>query len=281
VKFLPGSYLIAALTAAMLVTGCASLRGGGDAAQTAAANRIIQAYDVPELLTQAAPAVRKSLDNNLPDSVGSAERQRLNGIVEDVYAPLALRQDVVERLSAQAAETGHEAALVEAADALETPLAKRMIALEGAVSDQNFGQGFNSFIDKPASDARKRRLRIIDGLAADMQVVDLQTDFNLTLLESMIRARNATVGTSQEVGEPQIERMLSNTREGIRDKLEQQVPLMLLYVYRDVDQQALQDYADLQAQPGLAWVNRALEQAITQTLAAASEKIPNRYKENR
>lgn len=277
-KLLSGSYLIAALAAVLLVTGCASL-SGGEAARTEAANRIIQAYDVPELLAQAAPAVMKSLDNNLPDDVGSDDRQRLDRIVKDAYTPLALRQDVVQRLSTQAVEAGHESALGKAADALESPLAQRMIGLEGSVSDQDFAQGFNSFIDKPASDARKKRLKVIDALAGDMQVVDLQTNFNLTLLESMIRARNAVVDSSQQVDEPQVKRMLSNTRAEIHGKLEQQVPLMLLYVYRDVNEATLQQYADLQSRPALDWVNSALERAITQSLASAGDPIPDRYEE--
>lgn len=270
------SYLIMALAGAVLLAGCAS-GPTGEPAQTSAANRVLEAYDVPDLLAQAAPAVNQSLDKNLPDDTPAAERQRLRNIVFDAYAPDALYTDVVSRLRNNADADGRKRDLASAADHLTAPLAQRMISLESVTGDENFTASFNSFIDQPATDARKRRLRIIDSLSDDMQIVQLQTGFNVTLLETMIRARNAVVDSGRQVDDTQIDRMLTNTREGIRSKLDERVPLMLLYVYRDVDDADLQAYADLQSEPDMIWTNRAIESAIIASLAAAGEKVPAAY----
>ncbi|MES1924361.1 hypothetical protein [Salinisphaera sp. T31B1] len=270
------SYLIVACLGALMLAGCAT-GPTSEPAQTSAANRVLEAYDVPDLLAQAAPAVSQSLDKNLPDDVPTAERQRLRDAVYAAYAPDALAADVTQRLREQAKTDGRERALASAADELASPLAQRMISLESATGDDGFAQGFSAFVEQPATDARKRRLRIIDSLSDDMQIVQLQTAFNVTLLEAMIRGRNAVVDSDRQVDEPQIERMLSNTRDGIRGKLDERVPLMLLYVYRDVDDATLQDYADLQSQPDMVWTNQAVEKAIIDALAAAGDQVPTIY----
>lgn len=270
------SYLITAMAAAVMLAGCAS-GPTGEPAQTSAANRVLEAYDVPDLLAQAAPAVNQSLDKNLPDDTGAAERERLRNAVFQAYAPDALYADVTQRLRSAADADGSKRELASAADALNTPLAQRMISLESVTGDDSFASSFASFMEQPASDNRKARLRIIDALADDMQIIQLQTAFNVTLLETMIRSRNAVVDSEQQVDEEQVESMLSNTRSGIRGQLEQRVPQMLLYVYRDVDDADLQAYADLQSQPDMVWTNRAVENAIIASLSAAGEKVPAAY----
>lgn len=270
------SYLITAMAAAILLAGCAS-GPTGEPAQTSAANRVLEAYDVPDLLAQAAPAINQSLDKNLPDDTSQADREQLRSAVYAAYAPDALYADVAQRLRSAADAEGHKRDLASSADELNAPLAQRMISLESVTGDENFAASFNSFMEQPASDNRKARLRIIDALADNMQIVQLQTAFNVTLLETMIRSRNAVVDSAQQVDETQVERMLTNTRSGIRGQLEERVPQMLLYVYRDVDDATLQSYADLQSQPDLMWANRAVENAIIASLSAAGKKVPAAY----
>ncbi|GAB3673635.1 hypothetical protein [Salinisphaera aquimarina] len=270
------SYLIMALVGVSMLAGCAT-GPSEQATQTSASNRVLEAYDVPDLLAQAAPAVSQSLDKNLPDDVAATDRQRLRNIVNEAYSPEALHADVIERLRESADSAGQQKALRSAADNLASPLAQRMISLESATGDENFAQGFSAFIDQPATDARKRRLRIIDSLSDDMQIVQLQTAFNVALLDTMIRSRNAVVTSDKKVGDQQIDRMLANTRDGIHSKLDQRVPLMLLYVYRDVDDATLQQYADLQSQPEMVWTNKALSDAIIASLAAAGKTVPARF----
>jgi len=264
------------MAAAILLAGCAS-GPTGEPAQTSAANRVLEAYDVPDLLAQAAPAINQSLDKNLPDDTSQADREQLRSAVYAAYAPDALYADVAQRLRSAADAEGHKRDLASSADELNAPLAQRMISLESVTGDENFAASFNSFMEQPASDNRKARLRIIDALADNMQIVQLQTAFNVTLLETMIRSRNAVVDSAQQVDETQVERMLTNTRSGIRGQLEERVPQMLLYVYRDVDDATLQSYADLQSQPDLMWANRAVENAIIASLSAAGKKVPAAY----
>ena len=188
-----------------------------------------------------------------------------------------MQQDVLDRLRDAAAEDDQQRSLTVAADALHTPLATRMIGLESATGDPNFADNFKAFVDQPATDDRKQRLRQIDLLAENMQVVQLQTEFNVTLLEAMIRARNAASAAEYQVENSRVEQMVAETRTNISAKLEQRVPLMLLFVYRNVEDSTLSEYAALQGQPELIWTNQALKKAIIDTLAAASDRVTDNF----
>ncbi len=272
-KALRKSYWIM-FAAAALVAGCAA--GPQQGASVDAAQRVLDAYDVPDLLAQAGPVVSESLSNNLPGEVDTQTRERLRMIIADVYEPQKLTADVVARLQARAEQAGREAALAEAAEALASPLAARMIGLESVAGNDGFADGFNAFIRQPVDERRKARLRTVNTISQNMSVVELQTSFNLTLLEAMVRARNAATGAEYQVTEQEIQRMLGNTRQGIRSRLREQVPLMLLYVFRNVEDSVLDSYAELQSRPALVWTNQALTEAIQGALEAAGEKIPER-----
>ena len=270
------SYLITVFMGALLLAGCAT-GPAGKQAQTSASNRVLAAYEVPDLLAQAAPAVSQSLDKNLPDDVSDTDRQRLRDVVFDAYDPQALQADVAENLREQARTDGREPALVAAAEALDTPLATKMIGLESTTGEANFAQNFKAFVDQPATERRKARLRQIDSLAQDMQIIELQTGFNVTLLEAMIRARNAASGPQHQVDAPRIEQMVAKTRGNIEGKLEQRVPLMLLYVYRDVSNAELESYVQLQSRPELVWTNQALKKSIIDALSDAGERVASNF----
>ena len=270
------SYLITVFMGALLLAGCAT-GPAGTQAQTSASNRVLAAYEVPDLLAQAAPAVSQSLDKNLPDDVADADRQRLRDVVFEAYNPQTLQADVAENLREQASSTGNQQALVVAAEQLDTPLATKMIGLESTTGQANFAQDFKAFVNEPATARRKERLRQIDALAQDMQIIELQTGFNVTLLEAMIRGRNAASAPEYQVDQPRIDQMVSETRGNIEGKLEQRVPLMLLYVYRDVSDAELQSYVQLQDRPELVWTNQALKTAIIDALSNAGERVAENF----
>ena len=208
------SYLIGVLMAAAVLAGCAT--GPADkAAQESAADRVMAAYDVPDLLAQAAPAVTQSLNQNLPDDVDTTTRSALRDAVYEAYDPQTLQQDVLDRLRDAAARDDQQRALMSAADALHTPLATRMIALESATGDPDFAANFKAFVEQPATPERKERLRKVDMLAENMKVVELQTDFNVTLLEAMIRARNEASAAEYQVDNSRVEQMVAETRADI------------------------------------------------------------------
>lgn len=267
------SYLTAVVLTLVVFAGGCAMGPPSQQAQTSAANKVVDDYKVSGLLAQSGPAISDSLSRNLPESIDDTQRQALDSAVAQTYDPQRLRNTVVSRLADAAATSDNQKYLVKAAAELDKPLPQRMIGLESRVAEPNFGDGFQAFQNKPATPERQQRLEIINQLSDDMVVGDLQTDFNVALLESMIEARNNVVSPDEQVDATQKQRIISNSRDGIRAKLNQQVPRMLLYVYRDVDTQTLQQYADLQHQPFMVWTNKALANAVTSTLADAGPRV--------
>ncbi|KEZ76386.1 hypothetical protein [Salinisphaera hydrothermalis] len=268
-------YLIVLLLAlALVATGCALHPAQED---RAAARHLVSVYNVSALLAQAAPAVSGSLNRNLPHSVALARRHRVDRLVNRTFAPSALVDDTVRRLAQAARQQGRTRDLVRASSALDQPLVRRMMALERKVGQPGFASAFKQFQNEPAGKQRKRRLRLMDQLVRDRHLAALQTRFNVTLLGAMIRARNLAVGPGARVDETQIQRILSSTRAGLQRKLAQQLPLMLLYVYRDVDTDTLERYVALQHRSATVWVNKALVRSIGRTLEAAGRSIPESF----
>lgn len=264
-----------ALVLLVVIGGCA-LRGPGNGRD--AARHLVTIYRVSALLAQAAPAVSGSLRRNLPQSVALDRRKRVDRLVNRIFAPAPLQADTVRRLAQAARSQGRTADLARVANWLDQPLAQRMTALESKVGELGFIRGFQQFVHERANDQRKQRLAIVDQLAADMHLADLQTRFNVTLLRAVIRARNLVIAPGDRVDESQIQRILSNTSAGLHRKLAQQLPLMLLYVYRDVDTDTLERYAAIQHRSAMVWVNKTFVQAIGGALEAAGDNIPKTFK---
>lgn len=270
-------YLMAAsLLAATLIAGCASGPPSRQA-QTSAADQVVDNYQVDGMLSQAGPAISDSLSHNLPESISDGQKQRLDAALAKAYEPQRLRNAVVDRLGDAAAASEHQSYLVKAAANLKKPLPQRMIKLESKVSDPGFGKGFQAFLNKEGGPARQQRLDIVKSLADDMAVTDLQLKFNLSLLKSVIKARNSVVPSDQQVGSAQKQRILSNSRNDIRAKLDQQIPQMLLYVYRDVSTDTLKQYARLQHQPEMVWTNQAVADAVTASLSDAGDRLTQNF----
>lgn len=264
-------YLILLLP--LLFTGCALQLGQ----QQSPAERLVSIYRIPALLAQAAPAATESLNRNLPSSASASTRKRLDHLLSRKFAPAKLHADVIHRLQKKADAAGRNDDLRRAANWLDEPLARHMIALERNIDQPGFLQAFKQFADQKADSRRKQRLLIVRGLADNLQLAQLQTDFNVTLLSAMIRTRNIALTATQKVDNSQIQQTLSDTRHDLLNKLKQRLPLMLLYVYRDVATAKLKHYAALQSRSAMAWANHAIAQSVADALKAASRRIPKNH----
>src|SRR5699024_4541662 len=150
----------------------------------------------------------RSLMDELPDTVGAAERQRLRQVIGNEFQVHALADSVRRQLEQQARQSGHMQSLAKAATALETPLARRMIGLQAEAGDDGFANGYNTFLQQPLDARRKARLRQIRNLMRHMDIVDVQSAFHLVLLETMADARNTVTPPEQDIGPRQLTHLL-------------------------------------------------------------------------
>lgn len=268
--------------AVVALAGCAGLqpaRISGNADSAAAARRIIAAYNVSGLLAQADSVLTQSLMQRLPATVDAAKRQRIRRIIDNAFRAGKLTQAVRERLQQQARQAGRGRVLATAAAKLESPLAKRMLQLQSKAGEDGFASGYNEFLRQPRDARRERRLQQLRTLMQAKRIIDVQSAFQLTLLQTMVATRNALTPASRDIDQAMLEQLLDSTRKTLHTQMQEQVPLLLLYVYRDIDDATLKAYVELQSSPAVSWTNQALVTAIQGALESAGEQVSTRVGE--
>lgn len=274
-RFVPGAVSLCLIAG---LAGCAGWPfGGGAAADNSQAERIIRTYDLDGMLAQVGPIIRDSLDSNLPATVPADKRRQLDAVIDQVYAPERLAQDMAQRLQQRAVERDQTGKLAVAAETVGDPLVGRMVANEQAAETEAFATGFQAFLQQPRDPAEEPRLARMRELISEMQLVDLQIEFNAGMLRGMVAARNEVVPADYEVSAENRARMLDQTRESLRERLPSQLPTMLLYAHREVSDADVYAYLALHDQPGMRWVNRALPVVLADTLTAAAERLAGAY----
>lgn len=267
-----------AFLAVLLLAGCGIGGPGGDAPAHEAAHSIIVTYQVPAMLAQAAPIISDSLKSNLPAQVDAQRRQQLQKAVRAAFDSDRLTADLTRRLQAAAEDGGKTDDLVHAAETLDAKLPRRMIALEDAAADEDFAKGFREFLQSSPPDDGEPRMQHVRKLARNMQLVELQTGFNVGMLRGMVRARNAAAPEAYRTSDETMRRMIKETRDGMHQRLNGQLPIMLFYAYREVPDAKVAEYDRLQSDPALQWVNGQIARAVEQTLSGAAEDVAERYR---
>lgn len=262
---------------AVALAGCATLGVGQSGEQ--AAERVLAAYRIGDMLAQAAPILNEALDANIPAEVGEAERTRLRRAVSKAYDGDVLTAAVADRLAQRAREAERVPDLRHAAEQLESDLAQAMIAREDSAGDEEFNTGFREFLQQPVTEESDRAVARVRQLAADLQLVELQTVFNLGLLQGMVTARNTVAPPGRTTSKENLARMMRETSEGLDQRLSRRIPLMLLYVYRDASEEQRAAYIQLQRDEALRWINGALAGAVEDALDAAAETLPGHYRD--
>lgn len=238
-----------------------------------AAERVTAAYGVSALLAQADMVVTRSLMADLPDSVGFTQRQQLRQIIDKAYATATLTDAVQQQLQQHALHAQRVRDLADAAKMLETPLAQRLRGLQDKVGGAGFAADYNAFIKQSHGRQREARLSRIDTLMQAMAIVDVQTAFHVTLLTTMLHTRNAVTPSAQDISQANITKQVQRNRRMLNNQLREQLPPILLYVYRKVDNDDLRDYVQMQVSSAMKWTNQALAEAIRSALEQAGQQL--------
>ncbi|MAA76005.1 MAG: hypothetical protein CMN28_15005 [Salinisphaeraceae bacterium] len=265
-----------ALITALALLGCSDGPGNTGSPQTtpeADARQVLVDYRVPGMMGQVADIINDSLDTNLPGGATVKQADALKSVVSDVFAQDRLVGLAADYLQQRVEESDREDVLPRVHDKLSAELPQRMIALEDSAATDEFAEGFAAFLDQPVDPANEPRLDRLESLAASLHLVELQTEFSVGMMRAMIHARNAAASPNYEASQESLERMATQTRDGLNERLASQVPLLLFYAYRDVDDEALGQYQTLHGDEDMRWVNSQVPQAISAALAQTASEI--------
>lgn len=256
---------------AALLTGCANMAFFHGASHRAA-SRIVTAYQVDALMARAAPAISTALERNLPAAVAEPRQRRLERRIKQKFKGGSLTQDLVERLVRRARESGNTGKLKHAAAQLKKPLARHMLQSQQRPETDEARQRYK------AERLDSQRRQKIQGLVQAMALVKRQNRFNNELLHTVIAARNAVVAADARIDTVRGERMLKQTKAGLKTRLTRRIPPMMAYAYRQVGSEKLSRYLDLQQSPALTWVNQILPEVLAATIEAHRKRLVHQLK---
>lgn len=273
-------YVFIIILSMTLLAACTPLQvrlGEGAKLADAAAARVVAAYHVTGLLAQADTIVIDSLLEELPSTVDVARRQQLQQQVVTIFAAARLTRRLTRQLAQQALDNNQVGALLDAADLLETPLARRLHQLQEKVGEDGFAAAYNAYAQRPQRDDRAARLQRVQTLMRAMGTIELQSAFHAALLQAVLQTRNAL--TQSALAPTAIQTQLADSRRMLRGQLQEQLPPILLYVYRDVSDSDLQKYVKMQQSTALTWTNQALAKAIGIVLEQASQQLQTKARD--
>lgn len=261
----------------MLILSACGDNTASQATASRAADRVLVAYQLHGMLEQAGPIIGDALKANLPADIGKQQQQQLQKAVNQAYAPGELMHSISQNMVAAAKRDNKTQYLSAAADALESDLVRRMIKLDDAVASDEFADQFAAFLEMPVAEGADKRMQTMQGLAKNLRLVELQTAFNVGMMRGMIEGRNVAAPKPYTMSQENADEMLQETRDGLKEHLTRQIPVMMFFAYRDVSHEQLEQYVSLQDSETVRWVNLAMVAAVEKALANASQRVPERY----
>lgn len=274
-------FVLISLLAVLALCACGdNATGQKSASQHTAsqnADRVLAAYKLHGMLEQAGPIIGDALKANLPADVNKDQQKQLRTAVNQAYAPDKLMHDISQNLVAAANSESKSRDLSDAAEVLESDLAKRMIKLDDTAATDEFADQFAEFLETPVTDGADERMQTMQGLAQNLRLVELQIAFNVGMMRGMIEGRNVASPKAYTMSQDSADKMLKQTREGLQENLTRQLPVMMFFAYRDVSDKKLAEYVALQNREALRWVNKAMVAALEKAFANASHRVPERY----
>jgi hypothetical protein len=162
--------------------------------------------------------------------------------------------------------------MVEVVEWLSSPLGRKITELEVAAAlEPDAGRRATAFAagrGGPGS-ARLALVERIDWVAG---VTDGSLESILAVARAMTSTLNAALPTDQRQTTEQVERQLQQLRATSRARLAQSVTTFMLYEYRALEDQELEQYAEFLATDAGRWYSATMSKALIRTVALTAQR---------
>jgi len=207
-------------------------------------------------------------------SISGTDYGTLQKIFSDTFSAQAIKQDVVEYLG-QTYDQGRYTSLVEL---LQSPLAKRMTALEVATGTPEEFQNMLHYATDLATDPPSaKRVALVAELDKVSHATELTATLQIETLRSMLGAFASYSPEGDSATREKMNHIVNGGREQIVTTAHQLVIVSYLYTYRDVSDEDLNNYIAIYRNTDLQWyldtASSALVKAIENSSVAAGRRI--------
>ncbi|HEY7516786.1 MAG TPA: DUF4124 domain-containing protein [Methylomirabilota bacterium] len=163
--------------------------------------------------------------------------------------------------------------LAEVAAWLRSPLGEKITAVEVAAGlEADAGQRMVAFAPGGRGGPGPARVALMERIDWTAGVTDGALESMLAVARAMAMAINRALPPDERQTSAQIERHLQQLRGQSRAKLAQSTITFMLYQYRGLDDDELQQYADFLASDAGRWYSATMSKAMNRTVAAAAQR---------
>ncbi|TYP94737.1 hypothetical protein LX73_0025 [Fodinibius salinus] len=219
------------------------------------------AYEVPDKLHQ-------QFQQN-PFGLPAAKNKRMMNLFEQAYQKQALYRD-----AKKAFQKNYNATYADSVirwmnmEKSEQVLSKRkeFYTLEGQRK-----QVVNKYEleQTPPAESRKKLIR---KLAENTSAANFKIESNIIIFRSLVSAFN-TLNQQRTLGSSQIEGIVGNFRNRVKQQIDQQIQNQLLVMYHGIDGNTLASYAKFYQTPSGKWLKDAITKSIHHAYKQAEERF--------
>lgn len=163
--------------------------------------------------------------------------------------------------------------LADVAEWLRSPLGQKITALEVAAGvETDAAQRMIAFAPGGRGGPPPGRVALIERIDWAAGVTDGALESMLAVARAMSMAVNRALPPDERQTTAQIERQIQQLRGQARAKLAQSTIAFMLYQYRSLEDDDLQQYADFLAGDAGRWYSATMSKAMNRTVAAAAQR---------
>jgi hypothetical protein len=216
----------------------------------------------------------------VPAKLGPEFRPRRNALnAEDTasFEQIVARNFAADRLYAQIRTEFRRRAearkLAEAAEWLRSPLGRKITALEIAAGlEPEAGQRMLAFAPGGRSGPPPARVAMMERIDWAAGVTDGALESVLAVARAVAMAVNRALPPDERQTSDQLERQIQQLRSQTRARLAQATTMFMLYEYRSLEDEELQQYADFLASDAGRWYSATMSKAMIRTVALTAQK---------
>ena len=253
-KILITTYIIATLTTgcafaasssspsqASVASGAAIENSAEKQARSAVIAQIMAASGMDEILEQLPAIAAMGFDQQPPPPV---EREAFDKFRTAMLQPLdpAKTKPALVRFIEKRYDTQRYAEVVAL---LNTPLSKKMTALELQASTPEAQQEMMQFANSMLSQPSPQRLALVKRLDKAQQATESMVEMQMMISSAMMKNMNRIVPEDKKMADGEIAQMLTQMREQSLPQARQFSQITMVYTYRSVSDSELEEYTQL------------------------------------
>ena len=163
--------------------------------------------------------------------------------------------------------------LVDVAEWLRSPLGQKITALEVAAGlEADAARRATAFAPGGRGGPAAARVALVERIDWTAGITDGALESMLAVARAMAMAMNRALGPDERQTSAQIERQMQQLRGQARARLAQSTIAFMLYQYRSLQDDELQQYADFLASDAGRWYTATMSKAMNRTVAVAAQR---------